>query len=256
MSFAARVLIIDPDVDRLVVVQKALAEAGLTNVAGVPSGSFALTMIERDRPDLILSRAGVPDIDGFELCAIVRSDPTLTGVLFLLVAGPDEEVPDGAFVEGPDRMLVGEFSGNTIVTEVVGLLQTGSTPPATTLDTVQSLRGSLGIMDLPDLAQAIALGGKTGNLALALEAGSGLIVFEAGQVVHAEFGRLSGEPAFIGLVAAAHRQGGGSFVFNPLDTLPPGRPRTIARSVKQLLLDTATEIDEGRAGTAAIAPVS
>jgi CheY-like chemotaxis protein len=254
MSLTARVLIIDPDVDRLVVMEKGLAEAGLTNVAGVPSGSFALTMIERDRPDLILSRARVPDIDGFELCAIVRSDPTLNGVLFLLVAGPDEEVPDGAFIAGPDRMLVGEFTGSTIVTEVIGLLRAGSMPAAAP-ETAQSLRGSLGIMDLPDLTQAIALGSKTGTLTLTLGGGPGLIVFEAGRIVHAEFGRLIGEPAFVGLVAAAHRQGG-SFVFNPLEILPPGRPQTVTRSVKQLLLDTATEIDEGRAGTAAIAPMS
>jgi hypothetical protein len=111
-------------------------------------------------------------------------------------------------------------------------------------------------MDLTDLTQAIALGGKTGTLALTLAAGPGLILFERGRVVHAEFGRLNGERAFTALLTAAHRQAGGSFVFNPLESLAPGVPRTIARSVKHLLLDSAAEIDEGRSGPAAIAPIS
>src|SRR2546422_387444 len=62
-----RVLLIDPHRDGPAAPQQALGDAGLTNVAAVPSGSFALTMLERDRPDLIVSRAGVPDIDGYEL---------------------------------------------------------------------------------------------------------------------------------------------------------------------------------------------
>ena len=57
----------------------------------VTSGSFALTMLERNRPDLIVSRVGVPDIDGYELCSIVRKDPLMTGVLFLLLASPGDE---------------------------------------------------------------------------------------------------------------------------------------------------------------------
>lgn len=258
MSTAPRVLLIDPDRTGMIALQKALAAAGLSNVAAVPSGSFALTMIERDRPGLIVSRARVPDIDGFELCAIVRSDPSLTGVLFLLLAGPGEEVPEGAFAEGPDRMLVGEFTTDTIVTEVISLLRAAEAPPAPPPppEGGQSLRGSLGVMDLTDLTQAIALAGKTGTLTLTLAAGPGLMLFERGRVVHAEFGRLSGERAFSGLVTAAHRQAGGNFVFTPLDTLAAGAPRTIARSVKHLLLDSAAEIDEGRSGPAAIAPIS
>src|SRR5712691_9669325 len=115
----ARVLLIDPDRASVAALQKALATAGLTDVAAVASGSFALTMLERDRPDLIVSRARVPDIDGYELCAIVRSDPELTGVLFVVLADVDDDVPAGAFDEGAaDRILVGAFSPETIVTEV------------------------------------------------------------------------------------------------------------------------------------------
>ncbi|MGH7393970.1 MAG: DUF4388 domain-containing protein, partial [Gemmatimonadota bacterium] len=126
------------------------------------------------------------------------------------------------------------------------------------------LRGSLAVMDLPDLAQAIALGGKTGELRLALGAAAGRIVFDRGRVVHAEFGPLTGEVAFAALVATAQRGNHGSFAFEPCERVGPGVPRTIDRSVKQLLLSTAAAIDEKRVdpaiartnGTAAGRPVT
>jgi CheY-like chemotaxis protein len=246
--------VIDPDRESLAALQRALGDVGLTEVTAVPNASFALTMLERDRPDLIVSRAGVPDINGWELCAIVRSDPSMTGVRFLLLAGSADEVLAAAVDGGPDRMLVGELTPATIVDEVVSLLGHTPPPPAAGggLEPAAGLRGSLAVMDLPDLTQAIALGHKTGSLALALPSGEGVIVFDGGRAVHARFGPLQGEAAFAALVAVAQREGQGSFVFSPLERLAADQSRTIERSVKQLLLSAATEIDEGRAGPAVV----
>jgi len=258
-----RVLVIDPDREALAALRRALGAAGFGNVASVSSGSFALTMLERDRPDLIVSRACVPDIDGVSLCAIVRNDPVMAGVRFLLVARPGDELPEGAVAGRPDRTLVGEFTAAAIVSEVTNLLAghqaaevTRREPPAPAAspDATHDLRGSLGVMDLPDIAQAIALGAKTGRLVLGLPSGRGVLIFDRGRVVHAEFFGLTGETAFAALVLAAHEQAHGSFAFNPLEAIGPDVPRTIQRNLKQLLLSTATEIDEGRADTA-VAPV-
>ena len=159
----ARLLLIDPDRSSVGALQKALAEAGLTDVSAVISGSFALTMLERDRPDLIVSRARIPDIDGYELCGIVRSDPEFTGVLFVVLAEAEDEVPTGAFEEGgADRILVGTFAPETIVTEVRSLLAARTPPEPETAPRAapQGLGGSLDVMDLAEVAQAIGLGGK------------------------------------------------------------------------------------------------
>ena len=258
MSLPPRILLIDPDRPALGALEKALAAAGFTNVTGVTSGSFALTMLERDRPSLIVSRATVPDVDGWELCAIVRSDPSMADVLFLLLAGSGDDVPDTALDGGPDRMLVGEFTPQTIVAEVGSLLASAAAPrQAAAGDRAPSgLRGSLAVMDLPDLAQAIALGAKTGDLGLTLAGGTGRIVFDRGRVVHAEFGRLTGEAAFAALVATAHHEGRGSFAFEPRERIDSGAQKTIDRSVKQLLLAIAADIDEGRTGPVTGAPAA
>ena len=70
-----RVLLIDPDRNALGVLQAALGQAGFKEIAAVTSGSFALTMLERNRPDLIVSRVGVPDIDGYELIRDLNREP-------------------------------------------------------------------------------------------------------------------------------------------------------------------------------------
>ena len=60
----------------------------------------------------------------------------------------------------------------------------------------RTLEGSFGVLDLAEVTQAIALGGKTGQLSLQLQAGEGTIVFDSGRIVHAEFGGRNGESAF------------------------------------------------------------
>jgi len=254
----ARLLLIDPDRGTVAALQQALAVAGLTDVSAVISGSFALTMLERDRPDLIVSRARIHDIDGYELCGIVRSDPEFTGILFVVLADAEDEVPAGAFDEGgADRILVGAFSPETSVTEVRSLRAARTIPesesepvPVAVAAAPEGLRGSLDVMDLAEVAQAIALGGKTGHLVLALASGEGTVVFDRGRIVHAEFGQLVGEPAFTALVVTSHRAPGGTFFFNPMEAATSFQ-RTIERSVESLLLSTAAGIDEGRADTAA-----
>src|SRR2546427_610846 len=112
-----RVLLIDPDRNALGVLQAALGQAGFKEIAAVTSGSFALTMLERNRPDLIVSRVGVPDIDGYELCSIVRKDPSMKGVLFLLLASPGDDAPPATLEEKPDQMLAGDLPIAAIVSE-------------------------------------------------------------------------------------------------------------------------------------------
>jgi CheY-like chemotaxis protein len=259
-----------------------LRRAGVHDVAAATSGSFALTMLERNRPDLVVSRIAVPDIDGYELCSIMRKDPSTTGVRFLLLAGPDDDEPTSRIEEKPDRVLAGDVPVAVIVAEATRLLRAAppaavpppvapgaaasaatpasaaspAPPPAAApADPAGGLRGSLGVMDLPDITQAIALGNKTGQLMVTLPSGRGVIVFDRGRVVHAEFFGLIGEIAFAALLAVTQGEGHGSFVFSPSEPGTTSATRTIHRDLKQLLLSVAAEMDEGRPGTA-VAPLS
>src|SRR6266545_2838611 len=198
-----KVLIVDANQDSRAALARALTDAGY-EVATATSGSFAVTMLEWERPDLIVSYAKIQDMDGYELFTMVRRDPATKDTPFLLLAGRDRPIALAATEAG---------------------------------------------VDMTEVTQAISLGGKTGRLILSLQAGEGSIVFEAGRVVHAEFSGRTGEKAFAAMVSTSQREEEARFCFNRAERadLAAG-PKTISRSVEQLLLSIAADIDESASG--------
>ncbi len=398
-----KVLVVDPDVRRAPAVKDALV-AGGAEVTVASSGSFALTMLEWNRHDVVVCRTRIDDMDGHELCAILKADPGTRDVRFVLVAGADEVTPASATAAGVDLVLPASMMGGAILPLIVRLMRayraptaesaalvsvesaesaatapaapseatlessesdvepavprirpepvppppadppkryatavvadtsepwsnagapssptaspslvpepakaTGpgspspvrgpvpslrptpptrapsgpsrpsavsvpraappapprATPPGTSRGalsaraalppTVEDLlampsgtfQGSLEVMDLADLTQAIAAGGKSGRLILALPQGGGLMLFEKGRVVHAEYRNTVGEEAFAALLGASHADAAGRFCFLPVPSSDAsGLPRTIDKPVDQLLLSSATALDE------------
>lgn len=279
----AKVLVVDANQDSRVALAHALAQAGY-EAAVATSGSFALTMLEWEQPDLIVSYAKVQDMDGYELFTMVRRDPATKDTPFLLLAGRDRPIALAATEAGVDMTVTGDFTLATVMSRIKELL--GDAPPAAPARRPEppaaakgpakmpprpaaapvapvaaavaksaaepgrsSFQGSLGVMDLTELTQVISLGVKTGELLLSLSGGEGSILFEAGRVVHAEFAGKTGEPAFAAMVGASQREGEARFCFNRGEREAlAGRPRTITRSVEQLLLSVAQAIDEETQG--------
>lgn len=280
---AAKVLVVDARSESREALGNALTIAGF-EVAMAPSGSFAVTMLEWECPDVIVSCAKVQDMDGYELFTLVRKDPTTMDTPFLLLAGQDRPTALAAAEAGVNTILTGDVSLDVVVARIADLLKGGtavesrpvrriesagrrkaveplwaaieragskSAPPAG----AASFQGSLGVMDLAEVTQAIALGGKTGCLVVALSGGEGAMLFEAGHLVHASFVGKTGEEAFAALIQASQREAQASFRFNQAERAELGHlPRTISRSVDQLLLSIAAGIDEGGTGTVPVHP--
>jgi CheY-like chemotaxis protein len=267
----AKVLIVDADPAKLGALRSALAAAAY-KVTSATSASFALTTLERDRPDLIVSGARTEDMDGVEFCSIIRSDPATHDIPFLLLSGPTRPTPWAVAQAGVDMLLAGDFVVSAVLDRISKLLRhvvpgeldsPVPEPPPTPAGPKPSMpraevggrtfQGSFGALDLTEVTQAIGLGGKTGRLALALSVGDGSVLFESGRVIHAEFAGLTGESAFAALVAAAQHDPEGTFRFKPATGTDAG-PRTIQKSLDQLLISVASDIDEGRVPTGAPPP--
>jgi len=259
----ARILIVDADPSKLQALKVPLTTAAYY-VTSATSASFALTTLERDRPDLIVSGTRTEDLDGVEFCSIIRSNPTTQDIPFLLLSGPKRPTSWAVAQAGVDMLLAGDFVLSAVLDRISQLLrhvaprgEPGPPPPPPPRVTVpraeagtRTFEGSFGVLDLAEVTQAIALGGKTGRLSLHLAAGGGSLHFDSGRVVHAEFASRTGENAFAAMVSAAQSDPEGTFRFEPGPELPVGsEPRTIQKSVDQLLLSIASTIDEGRAAT-------
>jgi DNA-binding response OmpR family regulator len=256
-----KVLIVDADPSKLQALKVALTTAAY-HVTSSTSASFALTTLERDRPDLIVSGGRTGDLDGVEFCSIIRSNPITRDIPFLLVSGPTRPTSWAVAQAGVDMLLAGDFVVSAVLDRISKLLRhvpprgepglPSPLPPRVTVPRVEAgtrtFEGSFGVLDLAEVTQAIALGGKTGRLSLQLAAGEGSLLFDSGRVVHAEFASRTGESAFAAMVSAAQSDPEGTFRFKPSADLPAGSgPHTIQKSVDQLLLSIASEIDEGRA---------
>jgi CheY-like chemotaxis protein len=81
-----------------------LTRAGLYT-QHAPSGLYALTMLERERPDLIVSKEDLGDMTGHELLEIVREDASTTDTVFVLLA-------DNASNLGPNDVLMAPNASN------------------------------------------------------------------------------------------------------------------------------------------------
>jgi len=99
------------------------------------------------------------------------------------------------------------------------------------------LFGLLSMMSLADIAQSFQTVSNSGVLHLTSPDGSAEVVFQDGEIVHAESGQQQGEEVFFQLL----RWKEGIFRF---DRGSHGIPRTIFRSSLSLLIDGARQADE------------
>ena len=193
---------------------------------------------------------------------------------FLLIAGRNRPVALAAQEAGANlSVILGDYTLDLILERVGRILATESARPEVLFDRDgaeptlaplwaaldratawqqetlllgEGFAGSLDVIDLAEVTQAIALGRKTGRLDVSLAAGAAMIVFDNGRVVHAESSGRVGEPAFAAIIAASQREPDARFRFNRMDHAETsGGPRTITRTVEQVLLDIAVGIDEG-----------
>jgi PleD family two-component response regulator len=120
----AKVLLVDGDAGRSRRIAEALGAAGF-DVAEAPSASVVLTTLEWNRPDVVVSQEDVPELDGYELCSIIRSDPSTKALPFLLLTSPAGPPPGAPTRAGVDLVLGGTFDASDVVNRVQRLVSSG-----------------------------------------------------------------------------------------------------------------------------------
>ncbi|HEY1129564.1 MAG TPA: EAL domain-containing protein [Roseateles sp.] len=85
-----RVLLVDDDEVNLLLTAAALRERGF-EVTEAASGSEALGLLSTRTPDVVVLDALMPELDGFETCALLRATPGFESLPVLMLTGLDDE---------------------------------------------------------------------------------------------------------------------------------------------------------------------
>jgi DNA-binding response OmpR family regulator len=85
-----RVLVVDDESDFIELLKYNLESQGF-DILTATDGMQALNMARRELPDVVLVDLMLPDIDGFSVCEILRSQPSTSRVPIIVVSALDGE---------------------------------------------------------------------------------------------------------------------------------------------------------------------
>ncbi|MFA5157172.1 MAG: response regulator [Candidatus Omnitrophota bacterium] len=86
----AKILVID-DNEKNVELLEAILQAAGFEVLKAYNGKQAIEMIGKERPDLLLLDIMMPELDGFQVCELLRKDPQNSGLPVVMVTAKDKE---------------------------------------------------------------------------------------------------------------------------------------------------------------------
>ncbi len=118
-----KILVVDDEPDALEVLGFKLREAGCTPIFAT-DGIKALAAVKNERPDLIVLDLMLPEIDGLEVCKILRRDPATVAIPILMLTAKAAEMDRVIGLElGADDYVTKPYSPRELVLRIRKLLK-------------------------------------------------------------------------------------------------------------------------------------
>ncbi|MHB8877404.1 MAG: response regulator [Myxococcaceae bacterium] len=229
-------LLVDGDAKSLRVMEVSLKKAGFSVTTAI-HGRDAADKVQISPPDLVLADTKMPEMDGFELCKLLKSDERFRHIPFVfLTSQKSVEFKVRGLELGGDDYLTKPIYIKEIVTRVKMILQKAEKERIEKKETKAGFAGNLSDMGVVDLVQTFEIGRKTGTIKLMGER-TGVIYFKDGKVVDSELGRLKGENAFYRMLNTF--EGTFEVQFGPVERAEP-----IEISTQGLLMEGMRRLDE------------
>ena len=240
MAYRQRILILDDEQDLLEIYQEILARLpSQPEIATASSGTEAIAALESDVYSLLLVDLNMPQMDGFQVLAIVRRRfPALRTVV--MTGASDDDLRGRAYRIGVDLYIEKPKTGREIIFFV---------------DCIESLLeresqgGFRGVQSktLLDIIQLECLTQNTAVLKVTSELGEGRVWIQKGEIIDSTVEDKNGKEAIVEMLGWK----AGNF-----EVLPYGlpRPRTIFMSYESLLMETAQSLDEAAAADEKLTP--
>lgn len=230
MAVRQKILILDDEQDLLEIYQEILARLpSQPEIRTASNGQDAIAMLENEPFALLLVDLNMPQMDGYQVLAIVRRRfPSLRTVV--MTAAAEDDLRARAYRIGVDLFLEKPKTGREIIFFV---------------DCIESLLeresqgGFRGVQSktLLDIIQLECLTQNTCVLKITSAQGEGRIWIQKGEIIDAALEDKSGKPAIVEML---------SWKAGNFEVLPYGlpRPRTIHLNYESLLMETAQTLDE------------
>ena len=123
-----KILIVDDETDALEVLGFKLREAGF-NPIFAKDGTRALTAAKDEKPDLMVLDLMLPEVDGLEVCKILRRDPLTATMPIIMLSARAAEMDRVVGLElGADDYVTKPFSPRELVLRIRKLLSRNKTP--------------------------------------------------------------------------------------------------------------------------------
>lgn len=204
------------------------------------NGREALEQALQIHPDLILLDAMMPELDGFEVAAALKANPTTQDIpiIFMTARGRVEDKVRGLEL-GAEDYLIKPVRRDEIIARVKNVLRRAESrrpvaPPHPSL-----MQGRLEVMGLPNIIQALEAERRTGTLRLTSEGRRGEILFAEGRIAFAMEGPRQGEAAVYRLLGWER----GDFELEETSGTGPAGAQ-VTRPNQSLLMEGVRRVDE------------
>jgi DNA-binding response OmpR family regulator len=127
MSAKHKILVVDDEPEAVELVEFNLRQAGF-NVASAADGTEAVTKARALLPSLIVLDVMLPELDGLEVCKMLRRDPATSAIPIILLTAKAAEIDRILGLElGADDYLTKPFSPRELVLRVKKILHRNRT---------------------------------------------------------------------------------------------------------------------------------
>jgi two-component system, OmpR family, alkaline phosphatase synthesis response regulator PhoP len=118
-----RILVVDDEEDLLELVNYNLSREGY-RVDTVGTGEAALTSARRNMPDLIVLDLLLPNVDGLEVCRLLKNDPQTKTIPIIMLTAKGEESDMVTGLElGADDYMTKPFSPRVLLARIKAILR-------------------------------------------------------------------------------------------------------------------------------------
>jgi DNA-binding response OmpR family regulator len=122
----AKILVVDDNEKNVELLEAVLLAAGF-EVLKTYDGKQAIEIVGKERPDLLLLDIMMPQLDGFQVCEILRKDPRNAGLPIIMATAKDKESDIVQALErGADDYIVKPIDKKEVLRKIGDMLEKAS----------------------------------------------------------------------------------------------------------------------------------